>query len=374
MTAPLKIAFLIPSVTAGGAERVAATLCNQWAETGHAVSLMTFEAPGASPHYQIDEKVRVRPLDLLRQSRSMASFMAQNVRRVLRVRRELRALSPDIVVSFMPEPNVVALLAGVGQAWSTVVSERVHPAYVRLGRAPALMRRLTYPLAAVVVAQTGVIAGYIERRFCVTTYVIPNPIDQAKFHPPAAASSGKRRRVLSAGRLDHQKGFDILIEAFARVAAAEPLWDLWIFGEGGLKADLTRQIESLGLTERVRLAGVTTDMASELQQADLYVHASRFEGFPNAVMEALACGCAVVAADCAGGVRELLQGQAFGRLVPVDDATALASEMRNIMSDDQLREEMRAKAPQAVAPLVVEKIAGDWISLFRRIRPSAGSR
>lgn len=369
----LRIAFVIPTMTAGGAERVAATLCSRWAGDGHAVSMFTFESPEAVPHYSIDSRVEIHALDLLRTSRNFASFLTQNLWRVARLRRALRALSPDVVVSFMPEPNVVALLAGMGQRWPTVVSERVHPGHLRMAFVPGVMRRLTYPFAAAVVAQTRGIAAYIDRHFHVSSDVIANPIDLAKFRPgPDPAAVDGRRRILSAGRLDPQKGFDVLIDAFARIAADAPDWDLHIFGEGPMRADLATRIAAHGLNGRVRLAGLTGDLASELRRADLYAHAARFEGFPNAVMEALACGCAVVAADSPGGVGELLQGGKFGLLVPVNDAAALASALRRAIFDDALRSDLRQTAPSAVTGLAIERIAEEWLSLFHRLR--AGRR
>ncbi len=366
--ARLRIAFVIATMTAGGAERVAATLCNAWAEQGHEVHLITFERDGTAPHYELDSGIVRHGLDLLRRSRSLVSFLLDNVRRVSVLRGALRAVAPDVTVSFMPEANVIALLAGVGQRWPTVVSERVHPAYVPLARAAEAMRRLTYPRAATVVAQTAVIADYVQRQFGAHAVAVPNPIDLRAFRPRAEEPVERSRcRILSIGRLDRQKGFDVLIDAFAKLAPRHPEWELVIFGHGDQRAALERQIAEQGLGDRVRLPGVTTAIAAELQEADLYVHASRFEGYPNAVMEALACGCPVIATDSPGGARELLQDGAYGQLVRVDDVAGLAAAMGSVMADAGLRRAMRRKAPEAVADLAVDPIAAHWIDLFHTV-------
>ncbi len=364
----LRIAFVIATMTSGGAERVAATLCNAWAESGHEVHLITFGRPGTAPHYAVDSRVMRHDLDLLRHSRSLVRFALDNIRRVIVLRRSLCAIAPDVTLSFMPEASVIALLAGVGQRWSTVVSERVHPAYVPLARIAGAMRRLTYPRAATVVAQTAVIADYVKRQFGARAVALPNPIDLRAFRPRAEEPVVRsRRRILSIGRLDRQKGFDVLIDAFAKLALSHPEWELVIFGHGDQRAMLEQQIAERGLGDQVRLPGVTTAIAAELQEADLYIHASRFEGYPNAVVEALACGCPVIATDSPGAVREILQDGAYGQLVKVDDVEGLAVAMISVMADANLRRAMRRKAPEAVAELSVDRIAAHWIDLFHAV-------
>lgn len=364
----LRIALIIPALSAGGAERVAATLCNRWAALRHDVHIVTFEQDGTPSHYDLDPRVRRHLLDLARHSRSSVEFVVMNLRRVTVLRAVLRRIAPDIAVSFMPEPNVIAILAGIGRPWPVVVSERVHPRFVTLRPIPAAMRRLTYPFADRVVAQTAGIAEYVARHFGGRTAVLPNPIDLDRFKPGTAARTPPaRQRIVSIGRLDRQKGFDLLIDAFAAIAARHPDWDLTIFGEGDQRAALEAQIAGHGLGGRVRLPGVTTAIASELQATDIYAHASRFEGYPNAIMEALACGCPVIATDSPGGARELLQDGRYGRLVPVEDVDALAHEMNVVMGDFNARATLRAQATCAVADLAVETIAQRWIDLFREV-------
>lgn len=370
----MRLAFVISTLASGGAQRVAVTLCNSWIDAGHSVDLLTYETPGTASHYTLDPAIRCHRLDLLKQSRSRFGFVMDNLRRVLAVRRVLKSVALDAVVSFMPEPNVVTLLAGLGLGCPIVVSERIHPAYLHLGRMREIMRRLTYPLAAAVVAQTRAIADYIECHFKVECSVLPNPLDHERFSGKGRCGGDGRRRIVSVGRLDFQKGFDLLIDAFARIAAHHPSWDLVIFGEGGLRGELTARVAAHGLSGRVYLPGVTSDIAAELRAADLYVHAARFEGFPNAVMEALACGCPVIAADGPGGTGELLQGGLYGCLVPVEDIPALAAAMSDLMADDQRREIMGQKAPRAVAHLAADRIAEQWIALLRHVGAGAGAQ
>lgn len=364
----LRLVFVIPTVGAGGAERVAAILCNAWQKLGHEVHLITFEDDRAESHYFLERHIQVHRLDLLRQSRSFANFAYLNLKRVYRIRRTLRLIAPDAVVSFMPEPNVLTILASLGKSWPVIVSERVHPAYLPLGRFPAIMRKLTYRYAAAVVAQARSIAEYIDKTFDVSSTIIPNPIDLTSFIAPerGQAEHPGTKRIISLGRLESQKGFDVLLNAFARLSTRFPDWTLVIFGEGSRRAALEQQIFELGLHTRVQMPGIITDVASELQQTDIYVQSSHFEGTPNAVIEALACGCPVVATDCPGGTREIIGDDAYGILVPVNDPIALATSLAHLMSDEAARNISREKAPYAVASLSVPIIAARWIELIQK--------
>lgn len=364
----LRLAFVIPTMEAGGAERVAATLCNHWADMGHDVHLITFEGDTDVSHYSLALSVRRHKLDLLRNSRSLASFAAHNLKRVFVLRRVLRSIAPDAVISFMPEPNVIALIASIGQRWPVIVSERIHPGFMQLGSIPAGMRRLMYPRAASVVVQASAIGRYVDETFKVTSTTIPNPVDLTQFTTTDHMKyEPVRRRIVSVGRLDRQKGFDLLIDAFGMVANDFPDWDLVVFGEGNQRTTLEQQIDAHNLTDRIRLAGTVTDTAQELQHTDIYAQSSRFEGTPNAVIEALACGCPVIATDCPGGIRDILGDSDYGQLVPVDDAAALAEALRRLMTNETLRQAMSQRAPVAVADLSVSVIAAQWISLAQRL-------
>src|SRR6185437_4907459 len=118
--------------------------------------------------------------------------------------------------------------------------------------------------------------------------VLPNPVKLSLCKDLAPGRN--ERLVIGAGRLVHQKGFDLLIESFARVAEAHPNWRLVIYGEGPERTRLKGQIERHSLSDRISLAGLFTDVEAALSQADLFVLASRFEGYPNVVIEALSLG------------------------------------------------------------------------------------
>ncbi|MCE2510419.1 MAG: glycosyltransferase [Alphaproteobacteria bacterium] len=362
----MNIAFLISSLSSGGAERVASLLCNAWQEAGHRVDLLTFQAEDAPVHYKLAPGVTHHPLGLMKASRSLPAFVCNGLRRVLAVRRVLQRLRPDALVSFVTDTNVIAILAAGSLGIPVVISERIHPAAHPVGGLRHWLRKRTYPRASRIVVQTADIAAWVQRHIKAEAAVIPNPVrlDDFQRQPEKTARSDSRRRLIAVGRLTPQKGYDLLLEAFARLAETHADWDLTIFGEGDQRQELERAVRAHGLAARVSLPGISDDLHAELAVADLYVHPSRYEGYPNALVEALASGLCCVATDCTGANREILQDGGFGLLVRPEDADDLAATLDRAMSDPELRRRFSERAPTAVQPCALDDIAARWLQLL----------
>jgi GalNAc-alpha-(1->4)-GalNAc-alpha-(1->3)-diNAcBac-PP-undecaprenol alpha-1,4-N-acetyl-D-galactosaminyltransferase len=358
----MRIALVIPHFAAGGAERVASLLCNFWARSGHSVTAITFETPGAEPFFSLERAVERRQIDALNSKPSFVSRVAMNARRLWRLRSALKEIRPDAVIAFMTEASVVTVCAALGLGLRVVVTERNQPDRPGLGRFRRLARRLSYSCASAMVVQTNEIACWAKARFRLPVHVLPNPvlIPARK----AVAQRNHARLVLSAGRLVRQKGFDLLIDSFTRVAEAHPNWRLVIYGEGPERAGLEAQIERHSLRDRISLPGLLTDFDAALVRADLFVLASRFEGYPNALLEALASGCPTIATDCPGATAEILDGGRHGLLIPLEDLEALTDALNRMMSDPTLRARYAAQGPRAVAHLDVATVCRRWLELL----------
>lgn len=352
-----RVAVVISSLGRGGAERVAATLSAAWEVAGDDVTLVTLSSRSADA-YELSPRIRRVELDLQRPSGGLARGLLQASRRVLRLRHALVALRPDVVVSFVDRTNVLALAATVGTGLRVVVSERTDPRLHRIGGPWAGLRRLLYPRAAGVVVQTESVARW-ARGFCRRVHVIPNAVERGT----RCASPGTRdgaKRLLAIGRLDRVKGFDVLVDAFARVADRHPDWSLVVLGDGPERRALETQARRAGLDRRVALPGWTPDVQGELAGAHAFALSSRYEGFPNALLEAMACGVPCVAFACPSGPAEIVTSGHDGLLVPPGDVEALASSLDVVMRDPRVRERLGRNAQDVATRLAPARVVALW--------------
>lgn len=367
----MKLAFVLPNLSGGGAARVATILCNAWQASGEDVHLITFENSGAVPAYPVDDLIVRHQIGLERSPRNQVGMAINNLCRIATLRSELSRIKPSAVVSFLLESNVVAVLAARSAGIPVLISERNHPEHHKIAKAKLLMRKIVYPRATRLCVQTEDIRQWFLSNLGIDSAVIPNPLaattSVGAVSGVTGTPNGRRKRMVSLGRLEPQKGADRLIDAFALVAHAVADWDLVIFGEGEQRADLEARIERHGLIDRITLPGVTSQPELELRVADLYVHPARYEGYPNAVIEALSAGLCVVATDCPGATRQILQGGEFGILVPNTDAQELATGIVEAVSDADRRHTFAAKAQLAVECLSAPAIAERWLSEVRLV-------
>ena len=361
-----RIAFVLPNLSGGGAARVASILCNQWCAQGHHVHLITFEQPNAQSAYEVSPEVTRHQIGLSVSRRTLIGFAANNFKRVLYLRKTLRRIRPTAVISFLLEANVTSTLSCVGSGLPVLISQRSHPKHDNMSWLESRIRSIIYPRASRLYVQTDdVKEWFLEKNQKLDIRIIPNPVNipetETKKINLLSRPDGQRRRVVSLGRLEFEKGHDRLIEAFASIAEKTPNWDLFIFGEGSLRKSLQDRIVELGLADRIHLPGVTEAPNVELGRAHLYAHTARYDGFPNAMIEALAAEVCVVATDCPGASSEILGHGRYGVLVGDDDKHALAEGMLSMMSNDKRRNSYAKKARSAVKHLSPEAIAARWL-------------
>jgi len=371
-----RFTLVISSLQAGGAERVLSRMANYWAARGHDVEIVSLDLPGSVPFYPLHRDVRIRELGLLRDSRHKLDAVWSSLGRVRQVRRAITRHRPDAVISFVDQVNVVTLLATRGLGIPVIVSERVDPAQVTLPAPWPRLRLWTYPWARQVVVQTRQAAAYFHDPRIRTT-VIGNPIAPApatdRSGLPAASAGGDDDGedggdgvawITAIGRLTPQKGFDLLLRAFAEIAAAHPRWSLRIIGEGNERQALVEQARTLGLADRVQFTGRVADVFPLLAAADLFVLSSRFEGFPNALGEAMAAGLPVIAFDCPSGPADLIRHEVDGLLAPPEDVAALARAMDRLIANPAERAALAARAIDVVDRFSEAAIMERWEALL----------
>ena len=336
---------MIHSLAGGGAERTAAEMANHWADSGDRVTLVTLDS-AESDRYQLSPAVEREALKLMRDSPNPLAAIRNNIGRIRRLRRVIRQSAPEHVLSFTEKMNILVLLACAGLGVRTIVAERTDPRHHHVGRVWSFLRRRLYPSSGAIVVQTvgvrEVVRKLAGRR---PVYVIPNSVKPPKRLDEARPQPAKsERRIVTAGRLAREKGFDLAIEAFARVAGRHPDWKLQILGEGPDRDDLERLIQNHGLQDRIGLPGWISDPSAMMLTADLFVLPSRYEGFPNALLEAMACGLPTISFRCESGPADIVRDGHDGLLVPAEDVEALAAAMDRLMSDHGQRDRLAERA------------------------------
>lgn len=359
---PIGIGLVITAMGCGGAERVLATLANHLVSKGHHVTLFVLHEPEIFFPLHADVAVRTFATEVPRTAR-----WTRPVWRARWLRAQLRGLRPGVVVSFIDVANVMTLLAARGLDLPVVVAERIHPPEHRVRWPFRLLRRLLYRRAAGVVVQTERTAAWARRLAPADRVVqIPNPVTP----PPRTAPElvlPDRCWLVGVGRLDPQKRFDVLIRVFAALAPRHPEWSLLVLGEGPERRGLEALVRGLDLADRVWLPGTAREIGPVLRQCRVFALTSRYEGFPNALCEAMACGLPVVSFDCPAGPAEIIRHEVDGLLVPDGDVAALEAALDRLMGSEEERRRLAARAPEVVTRFDAGQVLATWEQLCLRV-------
>ncbi len=355
----VRILFVLPSLGAGGSERVVTTLANHFAAQGPEVGIANFDAPDFAPFYPLAKEVDLYRLNLPAASGGLPAQIMQTGRRIKALEKVYREFKPDIVISFLTKANVMAILAARQSGVPVIISERNNPTLQRFNAFWRFARSYTYPKAFSFVTMTQGAATYYPERQRPRTAIIPNPVQL----PENWQDRRNGNTITAVGRLTGQKQFHLLIEAFASIAALFPDWSLTIWGEGEDRSELEDLRTRLGLEERVYLPGLTDQPGQWVETADVFVLSSAYEGWPNVIVEAMAAGLPVISFDCEHGVTDMIDDGVSGRLVPQGNVAELANTMAEVLSDPELQQTLASNALKASARYKTDAIADQWMRI-----------
>jgi glycosyltransferase involved in cell wall biosynthesis len=361
----VRITLIISKLGAGGADRAMTAIGNYWAAHRREVTLITLAALHGD-FYTVDQRVRRVGLGLLASADTPVRHVRDNLQRVKHLRRAIRASRPDVVISFNAQTNVLTLLASLGLDVPVIVCEQIDPRQYRIGPLWETLRRIVYPQADAVVVVASALRDWAQRVVRKeAVYFIPNPMAVALNGSDDADERRSPEHTIAAmGRLTHQKGFDFLLQAFSRCVKKHSDWSLIIIGEGEERKRLESLSAKLGITAAVSFPGQVSDPVPILRAADLFVMSSRYEGLPLALLEAMACGLAVISTDCPTGPGEIIRDEVDGVLVRPNDVEALASAMDRLMGDPAERQRLGARAIEVAERFSIEKIMNMWDELL----------
>lgn len=355
------LVIVVPDLSLGGAQRVVTSLAAGLTRRGVRTQIVTIAAVQANEFPQSAGVARIA-LGEDRASKTLWSALRNNVRRILALRRAVVQSGSGVVLSMVGGTNILAVAACATLPVHLVISERNDPSRQSLGRLWDWLRRRVYRYASTVTANSAaaidVLRSYVPER---KLALVDNPPPEL---PPGAAVP-REPIVLAVGRLERQKAHDVLIAAFARIAPTFPEWRLQIVGSGSLETTLRRQASDLQVADRIHWQPPVPDIWPFYQRASVFAFPSRYEGTPNALLEAMSAGLPSVISNTVPGALALVSDGREGRVVPTDAVEPLASALGELMRDGPLRERLGMAARSRVSAHSSDAVLARWISVLR---------
>lgn len=364
------IVMVLPGLGPGGSEGVVSFLASIWAERNWHVSIVTLESTTTPAYYPLDSRIQLIRLNLPVGRYRPFRAIWLSAQRIQRLRSVFKRQSPDLIISFLTRTNILTLMAARGLAVRVVVSERNNPEHQTVGQIWSSLRRVLYPRAFGLVTMTKGAMELFPPNQRSIGWVIPNQVNL----PPGLQPKRGNKIIAAVGRLVPQKGFDLLLDAFARIATDHPDWTLVIWGDGPERRQLIAQRDALGLSERVNLPGVTQRPGLWIETADVFVLSSRYEGWGIVLMEAMAAGLPVISFNCRFGPEEMITHEQDGLLVPNGDIEALATGLSRLLADETLRRTLGSTAARSALRFSSRRVMAGWDDVVHtaltRERPS----
>ena len=348
-----RIAFIIPRLGKGGAERVVSILASKMAEDGHYIEVYTILS--GEVNYPLSEKVKHIYFD-----RSDPIKLLQIIKRFLLLRSLIKRAKVDTVITFDRKYGIVASLFNGKRV---IGSERNDP-YSNMGKhsIEKYFRDIQYRLVDCVVFQTDYAKKYFSKKIQEKSVIIANPV----YIKTAVDTKWNQnsKEIVAACRLTAQKNLPMMIDAFEQFDKKYPGYRLTIYGEGPLKNKLENILIQRKLQDKVRFAGYTDQIQEKMQNAVMYISTSDYEGISNSMLEAMALGIPVVCTDCpAGGAAMVIQDGINGYLSPVKDSVQFSKKMQCVIEQRQKTIRIAKKAKEVKNRFSVNEIVRQWLQI-----------
>ena len=356
-----KIAFVIPSLGAGGAERVVSTLANNMVND-YEVCIITFIS--ATPFYHLNNKIQlIHCVDEINPSANPFIALKSNYKLLRRINSIVKEEKITLLIGFLTSANVLTVLASKFNKIPSIISERVNPFVAKTPKIWQILRKITYPKANFLTVQTNEIRNfYIPSVKKERLVVLPNPISEDLTNT-RKINSEKENIILNVGRLTNQKAQDILIKAFSN--SDNQNWKLIIIGEGPKRNEYEAFIKKLNLSDKVIIKGKTKNISEYYNSAKIFAFTSIYEGFPNALIEAMHFGLPCISTDCPSGPSELIKDGINGYLIPMNNEEVLSLKLNDLMKSENARLTFGNNAVKSVERFKVGNVIKQWIEIIQ---------
>ncbi|MEK5066213.1 glycosyltransferase [Cytobacillus sp. FSL R5-0596] len=346
-----RIAFILGGMGNGGAERVVSILANHYASCGKKVDILTLLSPNCT--YHLGPNVRLICLAKEGESRKLQIFNW-----IFKLKKYYKEYRPYRMVSFFAKINIVVMIAFLRNIGDIIVSERNDPSKDGRGIAVKFLTNLLYPKTKRVIFQTKWAQSCFSKRVISNSDIVYNPIKQISSQRVDITTD-----IVNVGKLLDQKNHKLLISAFHKISKEFPENKLVIYGEGEKRKELENLIESFGLKGRVQLPGWTSEVHQKMASSQFFVLSSNYEGFSNALLEAMMIGVPCITTDCAGS-NELIKNNVNGLITPVGCLEELVAAMRTMLGNPQLAEKLAEQGKKDVQKFSVDRVIGRWESVI----------
>lgn len=362
----MNILCIIPTLGHGGAQRVLVELAEHLsATTSYQVSFLIFKG-GEDRFYKPNDQIPVHCIDTVQGNSISWLALSQTP---MRVRKKIKYIAPDVIISFQDVANFPTLLATLGLNCRVIVSERLDPSHHSAAKTRQLVRSLLYPLADRIVVQTKHIANQMPKITAKQVSIIPNPAPTITTSANPHIPTKNGFRAIAAGRLEDQKNFSFLIDAIAHARLHLAGWHIEIFGEGSQRKILQDKIESLSLQKHITLRNATEDLGAEMRRSHLYLLTSKYEGFPNTLLEAVAYGLPSIAIRSVSGVEEMVRNNINGITLAANQSTPehFGDKLAKLANDAELRESMGKNCKHIVETYQRARLYDRWKEIIENI-------
>lgn len=360
----MRITIVTKSLAAGGAERVIAQLLNEWSANDVECSLILLSK--TQPFYTISEKVIVHEIGKVSDNPILNKF-----KQYQRVRMLVKDTSPDVVLSLPEEIGIYVIGALFGTRIPVVVSERNNPWVMPNKKTTRFLRKVLYPFATGLIFQTKQAASFFSTKLQRKGAVLANPLDLSRI--PESCEGEREKIIVGAGRLEKQKNFHLLIDAFAEFYKKHTDYKLVIYGDGSLRDELENHARSKLPGSTFSFPGKANDLLERMNKASAFVLSSDFEGVPNVLIEAMASGVPSVSTDCApGGAAELIENGKNGFLVPVGDAKLLSERISEIVENESLSKAFSKESVKIKVQLDAHLVCAQWLEYLKIVKEKQG--
>ena len=357
-----KVAFYISSLAKGGAQRVIINLAEHLIRQGIEVIIVTTKVE--KEEYNLPDGVKRIISEIV--AKESGNRIQNLFRRVHKLRTIWRQEKPSIIISFVGKNNFMAIFSSVFFDVKTIVSVRGEPNAEYYTPIMKLFAKSIMGLADGLILQTRQAKEFFPKWIQRKSMILPNPLT-----PEFTIASVHKKReihtIVSIGRIDQNKNHKLLIDAFERIEKRYPDLKLIVYGDGELRESILQSIAGNDYEEKIQFPGLSSDVLTDLQNADLFILSSNTEGMPNALMEAMSLGLPVISTDCpCGGPAELIQNHVNGLLVPVGDVKAMEDAIIELLNDQNLTNYISDNALKIRTTHSPEVVNCQWMEYIQR--------